>query len=61
MLKLVVRRVDLGRGPVLAAQRKPEGMGVRGSTARNAPTGSVVCLGNVTPLLSGVQGAGLPL
>lgn len=37
-----------------------EGTGGRGSGARNAPRGSVVCLGNEAPSLSTAQGAGLP-
>ena len=53
MLKCEVRRANPGRGPLLAAQRQPEGMGMRGSMAMNAPRGSVVCLGNEAPLLSG--------
>ena len=61
MLKSGVRRADPRRGLLLAAQRHPQGMGVRGSTARNAPRGSIVCLGNQVPLLSGTQGAGLSL
>ena len=60
MLKHWVRRVDLdpGKRPLLAAQRQPEGTGVRGYTAGNAPRGSMVCLGNEMPLLSGVEGVG---
>ena len=74
MLKCGVRRVDPGRRLLLAAWRWPEGMvmrssgawrqpegtGVRGSVVGNPPGGSVVCLGNEVPLLSGAQGAGLP-
>ena len=61
VLKSGFRRADPRRGLLLAAQRHPEGMGVRGSTARNAPRGSMVCLGKQVPLLSGTQGAGLSL
>ena len=56
----LIKIVDPRRGELLAVQRQPEGTGVRGSMARNAPRGSVVCLGNEVRLLSGVQGAGLP-
>ena len=60
VLKRGVRRADPGRGPLLAARTLTEGTGVRSSTARNAPGGSVVCLGNEAPLLRGVQGARPP-
>lgn len=37
-----------------------EGTGNEASVARNAPRGSVVCLGNKEPLLSGAQRVGPP-
>lgn len=46
---------------LLASQRKLEWTGVRGSMARDAPRGYVICLGNKAPLMSGVQGVELPL
>ena len=61
MLKHGVRSTDPGGGLLLAVWRQTEGMGVRGSVAENAPGGSVVCLGNEAPLLSGAQGVGPPL
>ena len=61
MLKCGVSRAGPGREPLLAVQRQTEGMGVRGSVARNAPRRSVVYLGNEVQLLSGVQWAGSPL
>lgn len=61
MVKSGVRKADPRRRLLLAAQRHPEGMGVRDSTARNASRGSMVFLGNQVPLLSGTQAAGLSL
>lgn len=55
-----VRRVDLGRGLLLAIQEQPEGMRVKVSMARNALRGSMVCLGNEVPVLSDTQGVGPP-
>ena len=54
-----VRRVDLGRGLLLAIQEQPEGMGVRVSMARNALRGSMVYLGNEAPLLTGMWSGGV--
>lgn len=42
-------------------QGQPEGTSVRNSAARNAPGGSVVCLGSKISLLSDAKGEGLPL
>ena len=60
VLKCGVKRVDLGKGLLLAAWRWPEGTGVRTSAAGNASGGSVDCLGSEAPLLSGTQRAGPP-
>lgn len=46
---------------LLVSQRKLEWTGVRGSMARDVPRGNVIFLGNKAPLMSGVQGAELPL
>jgi hypothetical protein len=41
MLECKVWRTDWERGLMLAVRRKPEGMGVRSSAARNACGGSI--------------------
>ena len=56
-----VWRANLGRGLLLAARRRPEGMGVRKSATRNACGGNLDCHRNKAPLLSDTQGARLPL
>lgn len=58
MLKHGIWRADLGRGLLLAAWRRSEGIGVRTHAAGNAFGGSSDCLGSKTPLLSGTYRKG---
>ena len=60
-IKAYFRRVGLGRRLLLAAQKQTEETEMRGFMARNAPRGSLVYPENEASLLSGMQGAGLPL
>ena len=61
VLKCGVWRADPGRRLLLTVRRQPEGMEVRKSATRNACRGNPDRHRSEAPLLSDLQGAGLPL
>ena len=61
VLESGVWRLDPGSGQLLAVKRQPEGTGVRNSMTRKFCGRSLGHHRNKAPLLSSVQGVGLPL